>query len=173
MENKYLTYFSVLNVNKQIGIPAPHKAILLLSIIDLIENNFIKMNRFILTEALEGQFKLNWERYVGHSILFKPKIATPFWHMSGEPFWRLVGVDNTELKKDKFKGSVYSIENLRNQVKYVEIDDELFELFLSEDVRTKFRVLLISTYLVNQHLQNSGIIPIIITYSFTMLSIAS
>lgn len=35
--NKYISLFCSLHTNKQKGMPAPHKAVLLLSVIDMIE----------------------------------------------------------------------------------------------------------------------------------------
>lgn len=42
--DKYTEYFSFLHTNKQKGMPAPHKAVLLLSVIDMVEVGVIKSN---------------------------------------------------------------------------------------------------------------------------------
>ncbi len=75
MEQTYLTYFQSLHTNKTKGQTAPHKAILLLSIIDQIEQGIIKSNRITLTESLEEQFMINWSRYVGISEIFQQRSA--------------------------------------------------------------------------------------------------
>ena len=49
------------------------------------------------------------------------------------------------------RGAKYSVGSLRKHVAYAEIDKELFDLLQSVDMRAKFRVLLISTYLNNKN----------------------
>ena len=88
--DKYKEYFSELHTNTQKGVKAPHKAIMLLSVIDLVEYGVITSNRIEFSERLEQQFQHNWSRYVGQSDVFQPRVGTPFWHLNNEPFWRLV-----------------------------------------------------------------------------------
>ncbi|MFR9627451.1 MAG: hypothetical protein SNJ31_06870 [Rikenellaceae bacterium] len=169
----YIQQLNSLKTAKIAGVIAPHKPILLLSIIDLIERGLLINNQIQLSEALEKQFKHNWSRYVGDSILFQPKIATPYWHMSGESFWKLVSQNGEELTKENFQGSPYSSTNLRKQVKYAEIEQELFDLLQKENVRADFRVLLIKKYLGTRHFQKSDVLPILITIGSSVLPIAS
>ena len=169
----YTKQLSSLKTAKVTGLKAPHKPILLLSVIDLIARGVISSNHIELSEDLERQFTQNWMRYVGDSLLFQAKITTPFWHLQNEPFWRLVSFDNVEVTKDNIRGSMYSVNNLRKQVKYAEIDRELFELLQSDDTRARLRVLLVSTYLQDAHLQKRDILPLIITIGTTILPLAS
>lgn len=152
---------------------APHKAILMLSIIELIEYGVIDNNHIVLSESLKRAFTRNWMRYVGDSVLFKPVVGTPFWHLQNEPFWKLISHSGVEVTKKSVSGAKYSIGSLRKNIAYAEIDKELFELLLSEDTRAKVRILLITTYLSDKHLQNSDIVSIIITISASILPIAS
>lgn len=87
--NKYSEYFSNLRTAKKLGLPAPHKAVLLLSVIELVEMGVITGNRIELSERLEKTFQKLWKRYVGTSVVFQAKVATPFWHLQNEPFWNL------------------------------------------------------------------------------------
>lgn len=77
----YVVLFTSLNTAKRMGKTAPHKAVMLVSIIDMIQVGLIKENEFYFTEVLQRSFSLNWKRYVGDSLLFKPVAATPFWHL--------------------------------------------------------------------------------------------
>ena len=145
---KYLIYISSLYTNKQKGTLAPHKAILLLSVIDLIEQKAITVNEVELSELLENQFKYNWRKYVGKSTLFTPKVATPFIHLDSEPFWKLipfVGGDE-EIQKLK-KNNPYAVGTIRKSFRCAKLDVELFELLNDENVRAKIRTVLISNYL--------------------------
>ena len=144
----YSEYFSNLRTAQKLGMPAPHKVILLLSVMELIESGVIKSNRIELTERLEQTFMRLWKRYVGTSIVFQPKIATPFWHLQNEPFWSLYLNDGKDLSTVT---SPYSVSRLRENTHAI-IDQELFELMRDEDRRARLRVLLISQYLQDQHI---------------------
>ena len=143
---EYIAHFKRLNTNKRAGVEAPHKPILLLAIMDLVESGVINGTRIELTEQLERAFLLNWKRYVGSSLLFQPKVATPFWHMQNEPFFRLYMNDGKE-----FSGSPYSVKKLRENT-YAIMDKDLFDLMKDENCRAHLRVVLVSTYLQNQHI---------------------
>ena len=86
----YVELFSNLHTNKQHGKKAPHKAIMLIGVIELIASGHIQSNQIEFTEELENCFLKNWNQYVGKSSIFKPKAGTPFWHLNSEPFWQLI-----------------------------------------------------------------------------------
>lgn len=144
----YLQLFSNLRTAKKLGLPAPHKAVLLLSVMELVEAGVITGNRIELSECLEKTFLKLWKRYVGTSVVFQAKVATPFWHLQNEPFWSLYLNDGKDLRTVT---SPYSVSRLRENTHAI-IDQELFELIRDEDSRARLRVLLISQYLQGQHL---------------------
>ena len=78
----YVELFQCLNVNKQRGVVAPHKAIMLLSVIDLVEYGVITSNQIEFSERLEQQFQHNWSRYVGQSDVLQPRSAR-----TGDNIW--------------------------------------------------------------------------------------
>jgi predicted restriction endonuclease len=160
---KYSECFSSLHTAKKLGVPAPHKAVLLLSVIDLIECGVITSNEIELSERLEQQFKHNWDRYVGRSVVFKPMIGTPFFHLHSEPFWTLVPFEGGEERIQELKKSnPYSVGTMRNNFRGAKIDTELFDLLHDEDVRAKLRVVLISTYLQPQKRVIDTVIPAVL-----------
>lgn len=144
----YLQLFSDLRTAKKLGLPAPHKAVLLLSVMELVEAGVITGNRIELSECLEKTFLKLWKRYVGTSVVFQAKVATPFWHLQNEPFWSLYLNDGKDLSTVT---SPYSVSRLRENTHAI-IDQELFELMRDEDSRPRLRVLLISQYLQDQHI---------------------
>lgn len=83
---EYVEAFSHLHTAKVKGRKAPHKAVLLLAIIDLVESNVIRCPQIELTDELVKQFREVWRRYLGQSAVFTPDIAKPFFHMQHEPF---------------------------------------------------------------------------------------
>ena len=149
MANKDLTYyidlFTHLNVNKMGGQVAPHKPILLLAIMDLVECEMIMLPQIELKEALIAAFKWNWVRLVQKEIRFKPVIGTPFYHMGGEPFWKLVPKDPS------YAPNTTNVTTLREHYEYAEIDSELFVLMLDADARQRLRKVLIETCLTNHN----------------------
>ena len=112
------------------GKPAPHKALLLLSVIDLIEQGVITDCRIPLSVNLEQQFKYNIRRLLGDSVLFQPRINYPYFHMRSEPLWQLVPVENKPLSLSNF-----SVSNIRKEIAFAAIDDELFDLLQDSNVR--------------------------------------
>lgn len=92
----YVDAFSHLHTAKVKGRKAPHKAVLLLAIIDLVESNVIRCPQIELTDELVKRFREVWRRYLGQSAIFTPDITKPFFHMQHEPFWRLVGAHDVE-----------------------------------------------------------------------------
>lgn len=170
--NTYTTQLSSLKTAKKAGERAPHKPILLLSVIDLVERGVITDNHIELGEALVNIFERNWARYVGNSVLFQPKVGTPFWHLHNEPFWTLISHSGTEVTEKSVSGAKYSIGSIRKHIAYAQIDQELFELMQSEDARAKLRVLLISTYLNDTHLQKREASQIVLSISTLFLLVA-
>lgn len=82
---------------KRGGKPAPHKALLLLSVIDLVERGVITNCRVPLSEELERKFKYNVSTLLGDSILFQPRLSYPYYHLRSEPFWTLVDNANSDI----------------------------------------------------------------------------
>ena len=163
---KYIAQFRSLNTNKRAGIDAPHKPILLLAILDLVESGAIGSARIELSEQLESAFLHNWKRYVGSSLLFQPKVATPFWHMQNEPFYKLYTNDGKELA-----GSPYSVKKLRENT-YAILDKDLFELMKDENSRAQLRVVLVSTYFQNQHISPDVLLSVLALLG-TMINLAA
>lgn len=139
----YVEHFRKLHTARIAGKKAPHKAILLLSIMELVENGIITTPRIELTERLEATFEKVWKRYIGSSVIFQPKVATPYWHMQNEPFYRLykLGGKNTLGMK-----SNYSIPWLRENV-YAIIDEKLLRELQDETTRAELSYALYNTYL--------------------------
>ncbi len=144
----YADAFSHLHAKVTGGQRAPHKAILLLSVIDLIETGLITSNHIYYTPQLNSQFHHNWTRYVAYLEGYSSRSATPFFHMSYEPFWTLrLKEDCPWTEKDLADARIYmNPDKMNDAIDYAQIDQELYELLLDSVVRAKFRVMLISMY---------------------------
>lgn len=163
----YTNLFESLHTNVQKGKPAPHKALLLLAIIDLIEDGTIYDNRILLTDELEATYKKLWKKLLGKSLLFSPDVYKPYYHMNHEPFWELIPVDSVPASHQmvaddshaytaalqKKEEPRYTKKWMRSHYRYAEIDIELFRILQDENVRAQLRLTLIGSYLVGQPIE--------------------
>ncbi|WP_029901708.1 HNH endonuclease [Prevotella sp. 10(H)] len=127
---------------------APHKPILLLSILDCIEKGYILDNRIYITPELIAYFKSNWQIWVKSKHIMN--FSMPFYHMSGEPFWNLILKPGCDLKLDK-SNSIKSFNLLNTVVDYALMDDQLMQLLFQPDNRQILRTILIDKYFPTIH----------------------
>lgn len=139
MLQHYCELFQRLHTAVISGQKAPHKAVLLLSVIELIEEKTISSPCIPLSDDLISRFNRNWKAHV-HSDKFSPTITTPYWHLQNESFWRLNTYDGSELKK------TYSEKYLREYTFSI-IDIDLFELLTEADNAVKLKEIIRNTYL--------------------------
>lgn len=119
----YLYILSHLPVNKKGSKIAPHKAILLLSICDLIEQGLIT-NPFIpLDDNLCRAFNARWKQHSPISSLFSRRLSYPFYHLSSSDFWHLVKTSSYTDNKE-----YSSLTSLKRSYAGATIDNELFKL---------------------------------------------
>lgn len=116
---------------------APHKPILLLSIIEMIAKGDMSDNKIYITKELHEKFLKYWS-YLG-SELHNPDISRPYFHMKSGKFWHFIanpGYEKVVTSKVKLK----SLAEVRRTIKYAYFDEDLFD-FLNED---KYRESLLS-----------------------------
>lgn len=149
--NKDLAYyckkFKELNVNRnqQRGI-APHKPILLLSVLELFEQRKITQNKIYLTAQLISTFLKYWS-HLG-SDLHQPSINLPFYHLKGDKFWHLqskIGLDSVaqSLKSPSLKA-------LQEIISYAYLDSELFILIQDSKSRSELTNTLVSIWFLDK-----------------------
>ena len=117
----YIDCFKNLNRSKKAGEVAPHKVVLLLAVIELIEKGTIKNDIIELSDELIDTFDRIWDSSV-RSNVFKCNIMLPYFHMNSEPFWQLIEHKHTRPI------TTPSINTLRSNYKGAKIDRELFNL---------------------------------------------
>ncbi|MCY2685757.1 HNH endonuclease [Salinimicrobium sp. TH3] len=125
---------------------APHKPILLLSVIQLIAKGIISRNRIFITHELILAFKQNWKILVETD--HNPNFSLPFFHLKNEPFWYLVTKPGRELILTSSK-SIKSFKNLKETIAFAEIDRELFLLLQEVPNQLWFEQLLLERYFPN------------------------
>ena len=81
----YVEIFRNLSTGVQNGKKLPHKAVLLLSILTLVENVTITENKIHLDKIIANTFASTWGEYLHNTKT--PSVWIPFWYMKSEPFW--------------------------------------------------------------------------------------
>ena len=144
---KYSTQFKKLRCAHVKGMgKAPHKPILLLSIIQLIAKGIITTNRIFITADILLAFKQNWNQLV-HTD-HKRNFSLPFFHLRSEPFWYLVAKPGKEIITTSSK-SIKSFKNLKETIAFAEIDRELFLLLQEIPNQLWFEQLILENYFPN------------------------
>ena len=144
---KYSTQFKKLRCAYVKGMgKAPHKPILILSLIQLISKGVINTNRIFITAELMLAFKQNWNQLVETN--HKRNFSLPFFHLRSEPFWYLVARPGKEIITTSSK-SIKSFKNLKESIAFAEIDRELFLLLQEIPNQLWFEQLLLETYFPN------------------------
>jgi putative restriction endonuclease len=134
------------------GHQAPHKPLLLLSVMDQFARGQIRANLIEIIPDLGELFISYWDR------LMQPEqrstIALPFFHLKEKgSFWHLI----PRPGKEDFLAEAYrnpavahtirfSVNKLNDTILGARLDEELYALFISEDTRNVLRVILIKTY---------------------------
>ena len=148
--NFYAEKFSSLNTDRSnpwgaaTREQAPHKAFLLLSVLDQFAEGAIQSNLIELSPDLGELFDIYWS-IVKPMGLDRSRIATPFFHLRTEGFWHLQpqpGHENTV----RHASTIQSAAKLQETVFGAKLDDELYELLHVEESREALRRVLLETY---------------------------
>lgn len=124
---------------------APHKPILLISILQAFQEQIITDNKIYITPELVGLFKSNWSEYVvtNHDVRF----TLPFYHLSNEKsdFWKLIPNSGYE-KMIESKSAMRSFKTLKLAVKCAEIETELSNLMSDKKTNQNLQKIIIDKY---------------------------
>lgn len=139
-----------MSVNKNKSKRAPHKAILLLTIIDMIEAGEISSPYIQITDSFKDNFMRVWNVNVPGRSGYEPRLSYPFFHLSSSPFWELV-------KKTSYQGQTEysSMAPLERDYSGAIIDVSLFRLMKNPIARDEIKMLLKSAYLGNDSTPSS------------------
>lgn len=153
----YCREFAMLSVGISGGRKLPHKALVLLSVMDLIEEGCINRNRIELDRVIVHRFSELWQRFIGNVKC--PSVWTPFWYLKSESFWHFKSNGDEGLLEGllNFAGHP-SIGQMRSVIKYAYLDDALFNFIQNDKDRKQLRDVLLSTYLYVQDAEDSSTI---------------
>lgn len=152
---KYLHAFGkkMLRMDRAHGL-APHKPILLLSVLQSIEKKRIHHNRIFITPELVSLFKVNWNKLVTTS--HECKFALPFYHLNSDKFWKLVpnpGFENIL----GLSSSLRSFSNLNAAVNYAVLENDLWVLLNDSSSNLLLQDFLLEEYFpITKYLMNKA-----------------
>lgn len=92
--------FKKIHRNKSKGCHAPHKPVLLLAVMDLIDAGHISSSEIHLDKELKDKFMQVWNHTVPAGCQFKCEYLNPFTYLNHEPFWTLCDDKNTAILSD-------------------------------------------------------------------------
>jgi putative restriction endonuclease len=139
---KYLRAFEKLRIDRAHGM-APHKPVLLISVLQAFQTNVFTANRIYITPELVALFKANWNVLVTsqHNCSF----ALPFYHLTSDKFWSLVAKPGFENIL-QLKASMRSFANLNAAVDCAIIDNDLFTLMKDQKSNAVLLQFLLDAY---------------------------
>tara|TARA_R110002049_G_scaffold7173_11_gene42598 strand:- start:1225 stop:2184 length:960 start_codon:yes stop_codon:yes gene_type:complete len=140
--SKYIHQFTTLRRDYKNG-GAPHKPVLLLSIIQLFEKEIYNSNEIRLLPELVAVFKSTWNQLV--TTEHYSNFSMPFYHLSSANFWTLIPNEGCEVWINS-KTSMRSFNNLKIAVNYALIDKELAILLKDGSTRDILKVCLLEKY---------------------------
>ncbi len=147
---KYIQAFLSLNINEYKGEKAPHKPLLLLSIIQLMEDGVIVENKIPPVQAVKLKYEFLWDKYILHDTSYTKAVWTPYWHLQNESFWHFKPIHSQaclDVLMEESKGQTASIGKIRSVIEYAYFDAELYTILQQDFLQHLFKKLLIDTYL--------------------------
>jgi putative restriction endonuclease len=143
--SKYFGIFKKLNIDRTHG-PAPHKPILLLSVLQAFEIGIYKTPKIFILPELVGLFKANWTSLVKSN--HECRISYPFYYLKSDKFWKLIPkMGFNEIEK---MGSIMkSFSRLLAAVNYAQINDDLFHLVIVPEFNRLLQEFLLNEYFPN------------------------
>ncbi len=98
----YLDQLTHLHVSSSGGFKAPHKAVLMITVTEMVRDGEIGSPVIPLLEELGNQFLTNWRRYIQINTPFIGDVHRPFYRMDSEKFVVNSSYEDFEIERDLF-----------------------------------------------------------------------
>ncbi|CAN5352116.1 HNH endonuclease [soil metagenome] len=142
--HQFLAKLTRLNRANTVYGKAPHKPVLLLSMIELIEKGTVQTNRFYADTDLVGAFQENWRLLV--DTLHTADFTQPFYYLqsekvNGRPFWFLQPKPGCQIN-----AYIRSVNTLAKALDYGYFDIGIYLLLTDAASRSLIKNVLLQTY---------------------------
>ena len=144
----YIEAVKNLKTNNKWGRKSPHKAVLMLTVIELYEKNVLMDNEIRYDETLKSAFLKMWNMVLPNESLFHSDAYLPFWYLQSDNFWHIVPNRGKEdiLSLMRDTNIKPSEAKLIDSVKYAELDEDLYFLMTLPSGRSSLKRALLETY---------------------------
>lgn len=144
----YIEVFQNLRTNNKYGRKSPHKAVLMLAVIEMFEQNVLSDNEIYYDDTLKSMFLKVWNRVFPEEPLFNPEAYFPFWYLQSDSFWHIVPIRGHEeiLSMMRDTNVKPSERKLMEHVRYAELDEDLYFLMTLPSGRSSLKRTLLETY---------------------------
>lgn len=144
----YIEAVKNLKTNNKWGRKSPHKAVLMLTVIELFEKNILMDNEIRYDETLRAAFLKMWNMVLPNESLFLPDAYVPFWYLQSDNFWHIVPIRGKEdiLSLMRDTNIKPSETKLIDSVEYAELDEDLYFLMTLPSGRSSLKRALLETY---------------------------
>lgn len=144
----YIEAVKNLKTNNKWGRKSPHKAVLMLTVIELFEKNILMDNEIRYDETLKAAFLKMWNMVLPNESLFLPDAYVPFWYLQSDNFWHIIPIRGKEdiLSLMRDTNIKPSETKLIDSVEYAELDEDLYFLMTLPSGRSSLKRALLETY---------------------------
>jgi len=123
---------------------APHKPVLLLTLIDLLGRELVNDNKFVVNDLLLDSFEKQWKRHVTTKHVMD--IQKPFFHLQndqleGTSLWQSISYSGEVLRKP-----VYGKKAFFETVQYGQLHPKVYTLLNNHNHRLLIRQILTDIY---------------------------
>ena len=144
----YIEVFKNLRANNKWGRKSPHKAVLMLAVINLYEQKVLVDNEIYYTDSLKSMFLKVWNKVFPEEPMFHSEAFMPFWYLQVDSFWHIVPERGKEdilslMRDTNVKPSEAKLEDC---VMYAELDEDLYFLMTLPSGRSSLKRSLLETY---------------------------
>lgn len=144
----YLDAFKHLRTNNKYGKKSPHKAVMMLTVIELYEQNVLSDNEIYFNDSLKKMFLRVWNKVLPDEMFFQSEAYLPFWYLQSDLFWHIVPnrgkEDVLSLMRDTHVKPSEAI--IQDSVKYAELDEDLYFLMTLPSGRSSLKRILLENY---------------------------
>lgn len=144
----YLDAFKHLRTNNKYGRKSPHKAVMMLTVIELYEQNVLSDNEIYFNDSLKKMFLRVWNKVLPDEMFFQSEAYLPFWYLQSDLFWHIVPnrgkEDVLSLMRDTHVKPSEAI--IQDSVKYAELDEDLYFLMTLPSGRSSLKRILLENY---------------------------
>jgi hypothetical protein len=144
----YLSAFRSLKTNNKYARKSPHKAILLLSVIEMFENKLLSDNVINYDDYLLETFQTVWNRVLPSETTFFTTVYFPFWYMQSEGFWLNIPKRGKEdMFRDYWENRIKPTESrIKELIQYAVLEDGLYFMMTTSSGRSALKRALLEEY---------------------------